>query len=109
MKQRANVRLRVSLWVVITLVLVVISAGTLFAAGEQLQRGAVLSGGGTVSGGTLVLRSTAGLPVAGHDISSSSGLGLCSGFGCDFPIKDDPDEPGDKAKIFMPKLERQSP
>ena len=111
MKQRTNKRLKFTLWVAIAMILVMMTAGVLFAAGEQLERGAVLSGGSTSSAGGFTLRSTAGLPVAGSDISSSSGAGLCSGFGCSSRSDSGPDDPGgpdDDVKLYMPKLRRQN-
>ena len=112
MKLRSNKRLKFTLWVAIAIVLVLMSAGVLFAAGEELERGAVLSGGSTHSSNGFVMRDVIGLWVAGSDISSSSGVGLCSGFGCDTRSNDEPDDPDgpdDDVKLYMPKLRRQSP
>ncbi len=120
MKQLAKKRLRFALWVVVAMMFVIMSAGTLFAAGEQLGRGATLSGGNTRSSNGFIMRDVIGLYVAGSSISPASGLGLCSGFGCtvhsnvapDNP--EDPNDPGEpddpndpSMKLFMPKIERK--
>ena len=72
-------------WVfVLALALVLVAAGTLYAAGEQLQR-SIIGGSGSLAtapdGSTL--QSVVGSPIGGSTIASSSGFGLCSGFGCE--------------------------
>jgi hypothetical protein len=117
MKQLSNKRLRVTLWLLLAIVLVVMTAGTLFAAGEQLERSAILSGGSTRSSNSFVMRDVVGLWAAGSDIAPS-GAGLCSGFGCDVHSNvapddpddpedpDDPDDPDDpQLELFMPQVE----
>ncbi len=97
--------------------LVLVAWGTLFAADEQLPRTAFLSGGGTISSDGATLRSNIGLWATGSSISSSSGVGFCSGFGCDIrtndPSNDDPDDPSDpndpddpeQDKLFLPIIQ----
>lgn len=80
--QSSLLRGRIALLVGVVALLVLVASGTVFAAGEQL-RGIVPSGGGTITSDGLSLRSVIGLPVAGSSVSSSSGLGLCSGFDCE--------------------------
>jgi hypothetical protein len=117
MQRLSNTRWRLALWVVLALALVVMTMGTLYAAGEELERGAVLSGGSTHGSGNYIMRDVIGLTAAGAYISSSSGVGLCSGFGCESRSNFEPDDPDDPdpdptpdptpdpdEQIFMPQI-----
>jgi hypothetical protein len=116
MKQLLNQRFKFTLWFVIAVVVVMLVTGTVFAAGEQLQRGAVESGGSTHSSNGLVMRDVIGQAAVGSSIAPS-GVGLCSGFGCnavgntgtDKPDQpDDPDKPGEsQQEIFMPSIQNK--
>jgi hypothetical protein len=103
MKVASKKRVKFALWVLVALVLVMTTAGTIFAAGEQLERSSVVSGGGTTSSGGFTLMATAGLPVAGSDIASD-GVGLCSGFGCNSRSSGSPEET--ELELFMPSVNK---
>ena len=96
-------RVKFALWILLAMLLVMTTAGTIFAAGEQLQRSSVVSGGGTTSSGGFTLMSTAGLSVAGSDIASG-GAGLCSGFGCNSRSSVRPKET--ELELFMPAVNK---
>ncbi len=93
--------------VAIALLLAMIAAGTLYAAGEQMPRSTFASGGGTVTSGGATLRSVIGASLGGGVISSSSGLGLCSGFGCGTQIDSDGGGGGSSGKkIYLPAVQK---
>ena len=103
MKVASKKRVKFTLWVLLAVLLVMMTAGTIFAAGEQLQRSSVVSGGGTTSSGGFTLMSTAGLSVAGSDIAAG-GAGLCSGFGCNSRSSSGPEQ--QELELFMPAVNK---
>jgi hypothetical protein len=98
----------------IVLVLVMVAAGTLYAAGEQLQRSTIGGSGGSVTAANgSTVQSVIGASIGGSVIAGSSGLGLCSGFGCE-TRRDSGDDGGgggggggsSSKKIYLPAVQK---
>ena len=113
---------RLALLLVLVVALSLMVGNRLFAAGEQLPRAAIFSGGGTISSGGTTLRSVIGGSLAGGVVSG--GVGLCSGFGCDYQgssddsgndggddddSDDDGSNNGSQGKLFLPRVQDTAP